>query len=48
MATPDLHPRHDLGMHPGESDPAVMLGRVLVLLAAIVAMVTPALVWWLS
>jgi hypothetical protein len=48
MATPDLHPRHDLGVYPGESDPAVMLCRVLVLLVAIMTMAALALVWWLA
>ncbi len=45
--------RHDLGVRPGlsvrpaESDPAGMLDGVL-LLAVIVPMAAPALVWWLA
>jgi hypothetical protein len=48
MATANLHPHHDLGVHPGESDPARMLCHVLVLLTAVVAMAALALVWWLA
>lgn len=48
MVTPDLRLRHDLGVRPGESDPAAMLCRVLVLLAAVVPALALALAWWLA
>lgn len=48
MATNDLNLRYDLSVRPGESDPAGMLCRVLVLLAAVVPMVVLALTWWLA
>lgn len=38
--------RHDLGVRPGESDPARMLSGVLLLMVATIIMVL-ALVWWL-
>lgn len=47
MNTADLHVRddlvNDLGVRPGESDPAGMLSRVLVLLAVLVPMAALAL-----
>lgn len=43
---PNLVTSPRLGLRPGESDPAVMLGRVLVLLAALALMT--ALAWWLA
>jgi hypothetical protein len=52
MDVADLHRNH-IGVHPslgvrwGESDPAGMLCRVLVLLAVIVPMAALALAWWL-
>lgn len=47
MDAADLHLPHDLGVRPGESDPAGMLCRVLVLLAAIVLMAMLTLAsWW--
>ncbi|HKR51929.1 MAG TPA: hypothetical protein VJT72_20585 [Pseudonocardiaceae bacterium] len=48
MATTDLHLHHHLSVRPGESDPAVMLSRVLVLLAAVAAMTVLTLSWWLA
>jgi hypothetical protein len=48
MATTDLHFRDDLSVRPGESDPAGMLSRVLVLLAAVAALAALALAWWLA
>lgn len=39
-------PRRDLGVRPGESDPARMLSGVLLLVIAAIIMVL-ALVWWL-
>jgi hypothetical protein len=42
--TAELH--HDLGVWPGESDPARMLSGVLLLVIATIIMVL-ALVWWL-
>ena len=48
MATNDLNLRYDLSVRPGESDPAGMLCRVLVLLAAVVPMVALTLTWWLA
>jgi hypothetical protein len=47
MATTALHFR-DLSVRPGESDPAGMLCRVLMLLAVIVPMAALALLWWLA
>ena len=44
----DLHHRPRLGVRPGESDPAAMLCRVLLLLMAIVVMAALGLVWWLA
>ncbi|MDQ4031282.1 MAG: hypothetical protein M3332_03005 [Actinomycetota bacterium] len=48
MATTALHLRQDLSVRPGESDPAGMLCRVLMLLVAIVSMAALALLWWLA
>ena len=48
MNTADLHLHEGLGVRPGESDPAGMLGRVLLLLAVIALMAALALVWWLA
>jgi hypothetical protein len=48
MDAADLHRPHDLGVRPGESDPARMLCRVLVLLALIMPMAALALAWWLA
>ncbi len=48
MAASDLHFHYDLSVRPGESDPAGMLCRVLLLLAAVVPMAALALVWWLA
>ncbi|MGH3751333.1 MAG: hypothetical protein ACRDRP_01315 [Pseudonocardiaceae bacterium] len=48
MATTDLYRRQDLSVRPGESDPAVMLCRVLVLLAAVAMMAALALACWLA
>jgi hypothetical protein len=43
--------RHDLGVRPGESDPARMLSGVLLLVVATIIMVLAimvlALAWWL-
>jgi hypothetical protein len=57
MDTADLHLHQDLGTHlggrpdlgvrPGESNPAGMLCLVLVLFAVIVPIAALALVWWL-
>jgi hypothetical protein len=49
MSTADLYLRHrpGLGVRPGESDPAGMLGRVLLLLAVITLLAVLALAWWL-
>ncbi|MGH3975889.1 MAG: hypothetical protein ACRDS9_21545 [Pseudonocardiaceae bacterium] len=46
--TTDLHLHHQLDVRPGESDPARMLSRVLVLLATVVLMAALALAWWLA
>lgn len=48
MEAADLHLRQDLGVRPGESDPAGMLCRVLLLLAVIVPMAALVLAWWLA
>jgi hypothetical protein len=48
MATTALHRHQALSVRPGESDPAGMLCRVLMLLAAIVPMAALALLWWLA
>jgi hypothetical protein len=48
MNAADLNLRHDLGVRPGESDPAGMLGGVLLLLAVIAPMAALALAWWLA
>jgi hypothetical protein len=48
MDAADLHLPDDLGVRPGESDPARMLARVLVLLALIVPMTALMLTWWLA
>jgi hypothetical protein len=48
MATTALHLHHDLSVRPGQSDPAEMLCRVLMLLAVIVPMAALALLWWLA
>jgi hypothetical protein len=47
MAPTALHFRPDLSVRPGESDPAGMLCRVLMLLVVIVPMAALALLWWL-
>jgi hypothetical protein len=50
MSTADLHlhRRPELGVRPGESDPAAMLCRVLLLLlAALTVMAALGLAWWL-
>ena len=44
----DLHHSPSLGVRPGESDPAVMLSRVLLLLAIIVVLAGLGLAWWLT
>jgi hypothetical protein len=50
MAATDLRLNHDLSVRPGESNPAAMLCRVLVLLAAVAPMAALALTlaWWLA
>jgi hypothetical protein len=48
MATTALPHHQGLNMRLGESDPAEMLCRVLILLAAIVPMTALALLWWLA
>jgi hypothetical protein len=48
MDAADLHLRQDLGVRPGESDPAGMLCGVLLLLVVIAPMAALALVWWLA
>ncbi len=53
MNAAELHLPHHLGVphgpgvRHGESDPAAMLGRVLLLLAAITMLGVFELVWWL-
>jgi hypothetical protein len=47
MDAADLHLRQDLGVRPGESDPAGMLGGVLLLLVVIAPMAALTLMWWL-
>jgi hypothetical protein len=47
MAAIDLHLNLDLSVRPGESNPAAMLCRVLVLLAVVAPMAALALAWWL-
>lgn len=53
MNAAELHLPHHLGMpdgsrgRHGESDPTAMLGRVLLLLAAIAVLGAFDLVWWL-
>jgi hypothetical protein len=47
MDAADLHLRQDLGVRPGESDPAGMLGGVLLLLVVIAPMAVLTLMWWL-
>ena len=44
----DLYHRPELCVRPGESDPAVMLSRVLLLMVVIVVMVGLGLAWWLT
>ncbi|MGB6164593.1 MAG: hypothetical protein WCF33_07220 [Pseudonocardiaceae bacterium] len=44
----DLGVRPGLSVRPGESDPAAMLGGVLLLLAIIVPLAALALAWWLA
>ena len=44
----DLHHSPSLGVRPGESDPAAMLCRVLLLLLTIVVVAGLGLVWWLA
>jgi hypothetical protein len=48
MSVADLHLplRRCLGVRPGESDPAGMLCRVLLLLAVIGLMAVLVLTWW--
>ncbi|HKS51392.1 MAG TPA: hypothetical protein VJS67_05940 [Pseudonocardiaceae bacterium] len=50
MSTADLHLHHHpgLGVRPGESDPAVMLCRVLVLVAVVTVLAALGLVVWLA
>ncbi|MGH3695368.1 MAG: hypothetical protein ACRDRX_15505 [Pseudonocardiaceae bacterium] len=51
MSAADLHLLHHspgLGVGPGESDPAGMLGGVLLLLAVVTLMGVLALMWWLA
>ena len=48
MATTSLHRHQGLSVHSGESDPAGMLCRVLMLLMVIVPMAVVALLWWLA
>jgi hypothetical protein len=50
MAATDLHLNHDLSVRPGESNPAAMLCRVLMLLTALAPMAALALTltWWLA
>jgi hypothetical protein len=50
MSTTDLRlPHHPgLGVRPGESDPAGMLCRVLVLLTFLTVLAALGLVWWLG
>jgi hypothetical protein len=43
----DLHRRPGLGVRPGESDPAAMLARVLLLLAVFAVLTGLGLAWWL-
>lgn len=43
----DPHPRGDLRVRPGESDPVRMLGAVL-LLVAVVVVVALGSAWWLA
>lgn len=47
MDVTDLNFRQGMGVRPGESDPAAMLGGVL-LLVVIVPLAALALVWWLA
>ena len=47
MSAADLHLPRDLGVRPGESDPAAMLCRVLLLLTVTTVMAALGLVWWL-
>jgi hypothetical protein len=49
MSAADLYLSHrpGLGVRPGESDPAGMLCRVLLLLTVITLMAVLALAWWL-
>jgi hypothetical protein len=44
----DLHHRPGLGVRPGDSDPAAMLCRVLLLLLAVVMMAGLGLAWSLA
>lgn len=44
----DLYHRPGLGVRPGESDPAAMLCRVLLLLVIVVVMAGLGLAWWLT
>jgi hypothetical protein len=48
MDAADLYLPRNLGVRPGESDPARMLSHVLVLLVVIVPMAALALAWWLA
>jgi hypothetical protein len=54
MNAAELHLPRDLGMRPnlgvrhGESDPAAMLCRVLLLLSVIALTAALGLVWWLA
>jgi hypothetical protein len=47
VADLDLHRRPGLGVRPGESDPAAMLARVLLLLAFLTVLAALGLAWWL-
>lgn len=42
-----LHHRPGLAVRPGESNPAGMLGRVLLLLMALAVVAVLGLMWWL-
>ena len=47
VADLDPHRRPGLGLRPGESDPAAMLARVLLLLAFLTVLAALGLAWWL-
>ncbi|HET9258069.1 MAG TPA: hypothetical protein VFO16_23120 [Pseudonocardiaceae bacterium] len=48
MNATDLHFPPDLGVRPGESDPAAMLSCVLSLLSVIMLTAALSLAWWLG